>query len=94
MNDLFPVVEKKIATKLPETFALIFDGWDSGDGYYVYMFASFVVNHDVKYELVLFAFLSLEDEENADVDEHINFINYSLEVVFKSGSTAVSIGRG
>lgn len=87
----FPSLRNKIDAKLPEKFALIFDGWDSRGGNYVDMFASFAINNAAKYELGLLTFLDFKDEENADANEHNNFINYILELFGKSASNLGAI---
>lgn len=47
MEKLTNQVEIKIRHRIPEHFALVFDGWSHGDNHYVGIYASFTSKDDI-----------------------------------------------
>ena len=78
---LLPYVENKIASVLPDKFALEFDGWTSGFTHYIAIFASYCVD-GVQNETLL-ALAPLLNEESLDAEQHIDFIKATLEIFGK-----------
>ena len=91
MEKLVPRIERKLSKKIPDRFALVIDGWDSGEGHYVAIFATWPVDNKEGYDTAILAFSPLSNEEKADADEHIDFINFTLDVFSKTISNVVAI---
>lgn len=78
------VAEEKIADRLPERFALVFDGWKMGSTHFLALFASFPADGDCGYELRLLTFSPLINETSLGAAQHLSSISYILELYRKS----------
>lgn len=76
-------VEKKIQAILPDKFALVLDGWSDGATHYVGVFASFPSNDSVRFSSRLLSFSPLGDEGSQSSREHVEFLTFQLEEVYK-----------
>jgi len=86
---LLPYVENKIASVLPDKFALEFDGWTSGSTHYIAIFASYCVD-GVQNEILL-ALAPLLNEESLDAEQHIDFIKATLDIFDKKIENVVAL---
>lgn len=84
LYELFELVRKKISSILPDVFAIIFDGWSHGITHYLGIFATFSSNALNGYNSILLAFSPLENEESLNADEHIKFLDITLDKYQKS----------
>lgn len=73
MSTLTTVVEEKVKSVLPDSFAIILDGWSSGDTHYVSVFASFQVDGRRGFYSVFLAMTTIGDEESFSAKEHYEF---------------------
>ena len=83
-------VEKRIAAKLTEKFALIFDGW-SKLTHFVDVFAAkpSIDNHD--YETILLSFSPLASETSFTANDHYEQIQWILGLHSKSLDKVVGL---
>lgn len=77
---LADVVEKKISNLLPNTFALVFDGWSCHDTHYLSIFATYPSSTERGFSQVLLAFSPMGDEEKLDANEHLQFTSFVLSL--------------
>ncbi|ETV75063.1 hypothetical protein H257_10662 [Aphanomyces astaci] len=64
-------MESKISETLPESFAIIYDGWTSGSTHYVAMFATFPNDSHRGYEKVLLAMSPMNEEDSLSAAAHV-----------------------
>ena len=84
MHGIAKQVEEKISLLLAEKkFAILIDGWSKGSTHYVAIFASYADTNSNGYSTVLLAFSPLCDETSMDANEHIVFIKWVLEDLYK-----------
>lgn len=77
---LTELVEKKISNLLPQTFAIVFDGWTAGTTHYLGVFASFPQQDGTAYSTRLLGFSPIGDEISLSAEEHIEYLRYVLEL--------------
>ena len=86
LKDAITVITKKIEEHiskiLPNKFALIFDGWSSGDSHYVGVFVTFMEKNVRKQFLI--AMSPMEDETTQSAAEHKEFLTKTLRLYGKS----------
>ena len=82
MRKVTEAVETKMTNDLPETFAIVFDGWTRHSRHYLAVFAVYM-KKDQK-ETILLAIAPPYDEESYNADEHITFIRETLNIYGKS----------
>jgi hypothetical protein len=58
-------VEKIIALKIPDKFAICFDGWSAGDTHYIGVFAVFQSSSSEDYTITLLSFLHFLEKMNS-----------------------------
>ncbi|ETV69647.1 hypothetical protein H257_14670 [Aphanomyces astaci] len=73
-------MESKISETLPESFAIVYDGWTSGSTHYVAMFATFPNNSHRGYEKVLLAMSPMNEEDSLSAAAHVQYLNFVLGV--------------
>lgn len=92
MTGVTKLVEQRISASLPDIFALCFDGWSSGQTHYVALYATFPSSETgCGWDKVLLALSPMGDETSQNADEHIQFIDRSLEFFGKSRSNVVAL---
>lgn len=69
-------VKQKVATSLPDKFALVLDGWSSSSAQFVAVFASFPSTNVQGYSVRLLAFFLVEDEIDLGADEHVSLFDH------------------
>lgn len=84
-------VEKKVASLLPEKFAVVFDGWSHGGTYYVAIFATYPSEENTGYSSTLLSFSPLGDEKTHSAQEHFNLIEYVTGLFNKSITNIVAV---
>ena len=84
-------VEEKVRRKLPDKFALVFDGWTTTDYHYVAVFATFPVENNIGYEAVFLAFSPFEDDSSQDAAHHLDYVKWVLNYFGKSLENVVAI---
>lgn len=77
-------VETHISSALPEKFAIIFDGWSSGDTHDVAVVASYNGDERNSYKTALLAFTPFEEESNLEATTHFELLQYVLGLFNKS----------
>ena len=78
-------VENAIKDRLPNKFAIAFDGWTTGSTHYVGIMAT--VPKESSYETMLLAFTPLIDETCLNSAEHCRLIEETLELYGKDLDT-------
>ncbi len=73
LGSVTQVVERQIRILLPDTFALVFDGWTCGSTHYLAIFASYSTAASPEAEKVLLSFSPMGIEESLNAHEHVNF---------------------
>jgi hypothetical protein len=92
MNLLTASVEEKIAALLPDTVALVFDGWTVSQTHYLDVFATYPKNNtELGYNKVLLSFAPLTTEESLNADAHIAYFDYILELYDKDWSIIAAL---
>ena len=91
MDDLTTVVEKKLAKMIPDSFALVFDGWTHVSTHYLSIFATWGSNEETGYEVALLGLSPLENEETLSAVEHENYITYVLNLFGKSAENVACV---
>lgn len=81
MEGITTAVENLIKQELPDKFALVFDGWTRFNTHYLAIFAMYLDGNQQK--AVLLAIAPPIDEESYDADEHITFIEHTLDIYGK-----------
>ena len=76
------LVEKYIHDDLPEKFAIVFDGWTRHSVHYLAIFAVYLKNGQK--QVVLLAIAPPINEESYNSDEHIIFIQETLNIYGKT----------
>lgn len=71
-------VEQKIADKLPERFAIIFDGWSCNQMHFVGVFATFPSTAECGYDPIFLGFSPFEIESSLNAEAHVSYISYEL----------------
>jgi len=91
MRLLVSEVETIIASILPKSFGIIFDGWSFRSEHYVAVFASF--RHDVKAENILIAMAPIVDDEVDDhtASSHVKFLDTILSYYGRSKASIAYI---
>lgn len=85
-------VESLISAKLPDSFAIVFDGWSNGDTHYVSIFATYPYSCPLGYSKILLAMSPLGAEDNFSADAHYDLIKFVVTIVFgKSMECIVAI---
>lgn len=84
-------VEKKVAAKLPNQFALVFDGWTDTSTHYLAVFASYPTSNSKGYSKRLLTVSPVGEEINLSASEHYDFITYILHLYGKSWSDIVCL---
>ena len=92
LKSLGETVEKKIATTLPDTFCLVFDGWTSKDNtHYMGMFATYASKEPNGYSKILLTFSPMGEEESLGAQEHFEFATFVLELYGKTWTNVASL---
>eukprot|EP00171_Calliarthron_tuberculosum_P001888 IDg1888t1 len=84
-------VEEKIRNKLPEKFALVFDGWTSGSTHFLAVFASYSNIEPGECSVRLLAFSPFEDESTFNADNHVKFFEYVLQLYERTWDNVVCL---
>ncbi|ETV82390.1 hypothetical protein H257_05042 [Aphanomyces astaci] len=84
-------MESKISETLPESFAIVYDGWTSGSTHYVAMFATFPNNYHRGYEKVLLAMSPMNEEDSLSAAAHVQYLNFVLGVYAKDRGNVVAL---
>lgn len=85
------VLEKNIAITLPSKFALVCDGWYSGDSHYVAGFATYILRKTNAYQHKMIWFSSFEYDDKLSANEHNAFISFILNLYGKKFENLVAI---
>ncbi|RHY05928.1 hypothetical protein DYB37_012316 [Aphanomyces astaci] len=91
MAKLSDSVEKKISAMLPNSFAIVFDGWSIGSTHYVAIFATFPTDDAIGYKKVLLSFSPINDEDSLSAIAHYDYLSFVLEVYGKNMSNVVAL---
>ncbi|RHY57120.1 hypothetical protein DYB38_014335, partial [Aphanomyces astaci] len=91
MHALCAHVERKIASQLPDQFALVHDGWSHGSTHYLAIFATFPSSDPIGYTRTLLAFAPINDEESLSADAHYEFTLFVLELYGKSWDNVIAL---
>ncbi|MEM9079038.1 MAG: hypothetical protein AAGC43_18510 [Bacteroidota bacterium] len=91
LHKLTIVVEKKVAERLPDKFAIIFDGWSGGDTHFVGVYATFPSNNSLGYEKILLSCSPMENEDFLDSNEHYEYLKFVLDLYGKNIDSVVEI---
>ena len=93
MNKLMSVVETKISLKLPDKFALVFDGWSACDSnHFMAVFATYVdESATVGYAKVLLTIAPLGEGVSFTAKDHYDFVTYVLNVYHKTWENVVCL---
>ncbi|KAF0706983.1 hypothetical protein AaE_013834 [Aphanomyces astaci] len=84
-------MENKISETLPESFAIVYDGWTSGSTHYVAMFATFSNDSHRGYEKVLLAMSPMNEEESLSAAAHVQYLDFVLGVYGKDRENVVAL---
>eukprot|EP00171_Calliarthron_tuberculosum_P020075 IDg20075t1 len=84
-------IESRISALLPEKFSIVFDGWTTGSTHYLAVFESFASPSPDGFSLRLLAFSPMIDESRLDAEEHVQFMQFTLELFKKSWSNVVCL---
>ena len=87
-------VEEKVRRKLPEKFALVFDGWTTTDYHYVAVFSVFPAENNVGYKAVLLAFSPFVDDSSQDAADDLDYVKWVLNYFGKSLENVVAMIGG
>ena len=79
MELLTKKVEAKIKDYIPETIAILIDGWSKGSIHFVGLFASFTSDNANGYECVMLAFAQLLSETSFTARDHYEFVSWVLQ---------------
>lgn len=71
-------VEEKIKQMLPDTIAVVFEGWTCGSCYLVAVFAFFKFNNDCRNEQAMLSFSTFADKTGHTAQEHMLFMEHVL----------------
>lgn len=85
------VVEKKIASDLPDRFALVFDGWTAASTHFLAVFATFPGTSEYGWSRVLLGFSPMGDEESLGATDHLEYCDFVLNVFGKSRRNVVAL---
>ena len=77
-------VEAVIASEMPSSIGLLFDGWTSGSTYFVAIYATYVIKSETR--RVLLALAPLLEETDLGADSHIDLIDETLLLFGKDRS--------
>lgn len=91
MQKLTRVVETVIRDRLPNRFAITFDGWAGGDTHYVSVFAVFPADNVNGYDRFLLACSPMENEDSLNANEHYEFLEWVLALFEKSMDNVVAV---
>ena len=91
MKDLTLIVEAKIASTIPETFAIILDGWSYVSTHYLGVLASWPSDCDGGYDIALLALSPLDDETTLSAMEHEKFIKFVLSLYGKTTENFICV---
>lgn len=91
MRRLVGVVEGKVTARLPEKFALVFDGWSCGSTHYLAVFASVPAENEHGFEYFMLTMSPFQDETSLDANEHLEFLTSTLELYGKNWSNVVAL---
>lgn len=91
MTLLTAQVEQKISLLLPDTLALVFDGWTTDATHYLAVFATFPIEGSDSYGTRLLTISPMGDETTLTADEHFEFLSYILDMYGKTWSNVVCL---
>lgn len=86
---LVPLVEDAIKERLPTKFAIMFDGWTDSHMHYVAIFATYMYNG--KYCETMLACGPVMKEDELTAQQHIDFLEATLDVYKRSLSNVVCL---
>ncbi|RHZ25905.1 hypothetical protein DYB26_007287 [Aphanomyces astaci] len=84
-------MESKISETLPESFAIVYDGWTSGSTHYVAMFATFPNDSHRGYEKILLAMSPMNEEDSLSAAAHVQYLDFVLGVYGKDRENVVAL---
>ena len=91
MKFLTEKVEREISEELPSAFSLVLDGCSSDSTHHLTIFASFLKNSSFSSTVRLLWFSPLSDECCLDPQEHIDFIEFVMDLFNKSMANVMPI---
>lgn len=83
MSERTKIIENKIASLLPSSFALLLDGCSCTSTRFLGVFASFHSDSSRGYETCLVTFSPPEDESSLSTEDHYTFVSRILELYGK-----------
>lgn len=86
---LVPLVEDELKSVIPNKFAIMFDGWSDSNTHYVAIFATFMIKG--QYHEVLLACRPLLQEDDLSADQHLLFLEDTLEVYGNSMENVICL---
>lgn len=92
MTRLTQKVEMKIQSKLPDSFAVVFEGWSVGPTHYINLFATFPAQLLTKFDKILFGIAPMGETLSQFAKKHVDFLNFvlgSFERLRNSGATLI-----
>ncbi|RHY80984.1 hypothetical protein DYB26_014165 [Aphanomyces astaci] len=86
-------MESKMSETLPESFAIVYDGWTSGSTHYVAMFATCTFPNDSHRgcEKVLLAMSPMNEEDSLSAAAHVQYLDFVLGVYGKDRENVVAL---
>ena len=89
ISSMTPLVEQTVKQHLREKFGILFDGWSDSGVHYVAIFATYV--KDNAYCETLLACAPLLDEGDLGAEQHLSFLEATLEVFDKTFANVVCL---
>lgn len=84
-------VKSKIEKVLPHCFAFVFDGWSTGSMHYAALFATYPSDSALGYDKVLLKITSMEYETSQSAREHLEFLDFVLDVYDRELSNVATL---
>jgi len=81
----------KIENTLPDSFAVVFDGWSAGPTHYVSVFATFPAELPAGYDKLLLGIAPMGEELSQSAEEHVDFLDFVLEVFGRSRNNVAAL---
>lgn len=74
----------KIQNTLPDSFAVVIDGWTAGPTHYVRVFAPFPAQLHTEYDKILIERAPMVEQLSQSAEEHAYFLDFVLRVFGRS----------
>lgn len=81
--------KKKGGSLLPDNFALYTDGWTDTGCYYLCVFATFSTDSKIEFEIVLFRFTPLSENDLHSAEVRKEMVQFVLDVFWKCKDSTV-----